>query len=118
MSSEYKLDYFPPKGTKYVWENPSLQHSPWIVILPALCWPQSCICSVDRTEKGYRGRVSFRSIDCNKLRVEKSTRYFKNPLKALLATENIADELLKNDIKPWMKKAINAGWRPPAQRNL
>jgi len=112
MSGEYKLDYFPPKGTKYLWASPPLQHGSWTLNIKTIVWPQSCFCSVDRNDKGYIGQVSFYPITRNRFRTIKKTRFFKNPLKALLATEKIADGLLEKDTKPWMREALAAGWRP------
>jgi hypothetical protein len=114
MSSEYKLDYFPPKGTKYVWDSPVLQNRPWMTDMKGICWPQYCVCAVDRNKNGYYGYLRFTPLNYEKtgVHLEKRTRFFKDPLKALLAIEKIADRLLAKDTKPWMKEAVKAGWRP------
>lgn len=113
MSREYKIEYLPPKGTKYKWAPPSLTHRPIMCSVPILTWPQSLGLSVDKSERGYQGYLVFKFINGGSL-VRKRTRYFKTALSACKAIEKMGDELLKADTQPWMKKALKLKWRPPA----
>lgn len=113
MSREYRIEYLPPKGTKYEWAPPSLTHRPIACRPPTLTHPQSLLLSVDKLEKGYRGYLVFYSINGSP-RVEKRTRLYKSSLPACKAIEKMGDELLKADTQPWMKKALKLKWRPPA----
>lgn len=113
MSRDYRVQYNPPTGTKYKWFPPSLTHLGWACNVKCLAHPQSLHLAVDRDARGYFGYLRFNSIQGGTT-VTKKTRHYKKALTALLATERAGDELLKADSRPWMKRALAMGWRPPA----
>ena len=115
MSSNYPMDYFPPKGAKYTWQPRSLNHSPVTCSVKCLTWPQGLVLSCDREANGYRGYLDFISISGGP-RLLKNTRLYKTALGACRAIERMGDALLEKDNKPWMKEALQDKWRPPASR--
>lgn len=111
-----KLDYFPPKGTRYDWHPPPLTHLPWSSRIELSGFPRNITMYVWRKDSGlYQGRAEFRDIKYKDH--YKTTPQYKDPLKALLATEKLASKLLDEQNLPgWAEEALALGWRPPSSR--
>ena len=112
MSRAYPIEPPPRRGTKYHWSSSVLVYSPITSEVPGLGWSQGLWLSVDKDEGGYRGSLVFDSINGGPS-IRKKTRLYKKLLTACLAIERVGDELLKADREPWMKRALELGWRPP-----
>jgi hypothetical protein len=108
-----ELDYFPPQGTKYEWNPPSLRHKPWTSRLTFSDHHRFLVMYVSRNDKGlYLGWVDFRDLHYKNHIVR--TRNFVDPLKALLATEKLAGKLVaQQNLPAWAEEALSKGWRPP-----
>lgn len=102
-------DYFPPSGTKYKWQPKALQHSGWSVVTWEH-WPAAVRAYVDLIDGWYLWRVEVTDWRHKRLVIKGQA---KDDLLACLQAESICEAEKKRLWLPWMKKAVEAGWRPP-----
>ncbi len=111
-------DYFPPKGTKFKWENKALDYSPWYCNLsgqkePKLwLFPLYVNLTVDYHEK--TGMFNW-TIDVCDFVYNHTILSGCNgtALKACLIAEKIGEVELKKHLPRWVKTALANKWRPP-----
>lgn len=114
-------EYFPPSGSKYKWGSKALNYSPWICDLGAqmdpdihyLIYPLDVRLYVDLVDGKFKWVAIC--VDWHGARSEK-TGLAESGSSAIKEAEAFGEEFYNSQMLPWIRTALQAGWRPPARK--
>lgn len=115
-----ELNYFPPKGTKYIWSCKALNYSWWRCDLSKqkakskdICFyfPMYIYLNVDLIDGNYIWKVEVRNWEYE---VSYKSGVTGSALEACLAAERYGECEFKKLTPNWIVNALKNKWRPPA----